>query len=136
MAKPAKGLISGNASLADDEAAVTARATAVGSGSFVVPKGAPAPGDDPVNHPPQYTQGKVECIDAIDSAVTELPPDEAVCVANVIKYVWRYRRKSPVESLKKARWYLDRLIGKMETRYAECLPAKGEPIHVDVQHRI
>lgn len=75
--------------------------------------------DDPVNHPSQYTQGEVECIDAIDSAVTALPPDEAVCVANVIKYVWRYRLKSPVESLKKARWYLDRLIGKMETRYAD-----------------
>lgn len=92
--------------------------------------------DDPVNHPSQYTQGEIECIDAIDSAVTALPPDEAVCVANVIKYVWRYRRKSPVESLKKAGWYLDRLIGKMEKRYAECLPTKGEPIHVDVQHRV
>ncbi len=120
MAKSVKGLIS----VADDGAA---RAAAVGSGSFVVPKGAPATEDDPVNHPPQYTQGKVECIDAIDSAVTELPPDEAVCVANVIKYVWRYRRKSPVESLKKAKWYLDRLVGKVERRHV---------YDVDVQHRI
>lgn len=117
-AKSVKRLVSGDASSADDEAAVTARATTVGSGSFVIPKGAPATGDDPVNHPSQYTQGEVECIDAIDSAVTELPPDEAVCVANVIKYVWRYRRKSPVESLKKARWYLDRLIGKVERKLA------------------
>ena len=127
MAKSVKGLISGNASLADDEAAVTARATAVGSGSFVVPKGAPATGDDPVNHPSHYTRGNIECIDAIDAAVSGLPADEAVCAANVIKYVWRYRCKTPVESLKKARWYLDRLIGKMETRYSD---------NVDVQHRI
>lgn len=127
MAESVKGLISGNTSLADSEAVVTARATAIGSGSFVMPKGAPATGDDPVNHPQHYTQGNIECIDAIDAAVAFLPADEAVCVANVIKYVWRYRCKTPVESLKKARWYLDRLIGKMETRYSD---------DVDVQHRV
>ena len=72
--------------------------------------------DDPVNHPLHYTRGGIECIDAIDAAVSFLPADEAVCVANVIKYVWRYRCKTPVESLKKARWYLDRLIGKLEIK--------------------
>lgn len=75
-----------------------------------------APKDDSVNHPHHYTQGGVECIDALDAAVTGCPPDEAICVANVIKYVWRYTDKAPVESLKKARWYLDRLIGKVERR--------------------
>ena len=59
--------------------------------------------DDPVNHPQHYTRGNIECIDAIDAAVAFLPADEAVCVANVIKYVWRYRCKTPVESLKKGR---------------------------------
>lgn len=106
MAKPAKGLLGG---AVGEGVLNTTTVTAVGT----------AVAYDPVNHPSQYTQGEVECIDAIDSAVTALPPDEAVCVANVIKYVWRYRLKSPVESLKKARWYLDRLIGKMETRYAD-----------------
>lgn len=71
---------------------------------------------DPVNHPRHYTQGGIECIDALDAAVTGCPPDEAICVANVIKYIWRYTDKTPVESLKKARWYLDRLIGKVERR--------------------
>ena len=71
---------------------------------------------DQVNHPVHYTQGGIECIDALDAAVTRCPPDEAICVANVIKYVWRYMDKTPVESLKKARWYLDRLIGKVERR--------------------
>lgn len=110
MAKPAKGLISGAMGSTDANAVLNAPP---GDGKLTAGR------DDPVNHPPQYTQGEIECIDAIDSAVTALPPDEAVCVANVIKYVWRYRRKSPVESLKKARWYLDRLIGKLETRYAD-----------------
>ena len=72
--------------------------------------------NDMVNHPSHYTQGGIECIDALDAAVTRCPPDEAICVANVIKYVWRYMDKTPVESLKKARWYLDRLIGKVERR--------------------
>ena len=74
------------------------------------------PVEDQVNHPVHYTQGGIECIDALVAAVTRCPPDEAICVANVIKYVWRYMDKTPVESLKKARWYLDRLIGKVERR--------------------
>ena len=73
--------------------------------------------DDVINHPLQYTRGEVECIDAIDAAVSACPPDEAVCVANIIKYVWRYNDKTPVESLKKAKWYLDRLVEKVESRY-------------------
>lgn len=76
--------------------------------------------EDPVNHPRHYTRGGIECIDALDAAVTGCPPDEAICVANIIKYVWRYRDKTPVESLKKARWYLDRLIGKVDGRYETC----------------
>lgn len=74
-----------------------------------------APEPDPVNHPPHYTKGGVECIDAIDAAVADKPGGEAPYVANVIKYVWRYNDKGGVESLRKARWYLDRLISKRET---------------------
>lgn len=69
---------------------------------------------DQVNHPVHYTSGRIECIDAIDAAVADKPGEEAPYVANVIKYVWRYNRKGGVESLKKARWYLDRLISKLE----------------------
>jgi hypothetical protein len=35
---------------------------------------------------------------------------EAVCTANVIKYVWRYEEKNGAEDLRKALWYLERLI--------------------------
>jgi hypothetical protein len=62
-----------------------------------------------VDHPPHYTAGVVECFDAIMSAVNGLPPDEAVCVGNVIKYVWRYRRKNGMEDIDKAMWYLTKL---------------------------
>lgn len=71
---------------------------------------------DDVDHPARYTKGKVECIDAIDSAIVEKPPDEAVCVANVIKYLWRYEEKEPVRSLRSAKWYLERLIEKVRRR--------------------
>lgn len=70
--------------------------------------------NDRVNHPKHYTSGKVECIDAIESATVNLSGIEAVCTANVIKYVWRWRQKGGLEDLKKARWYLDRLIEHRE----------------------
>lgn len=74
---------------------------------------------DNVNHPLRYTRGGIECIDAIESAVVDKAPDEAVCIANIIKYLWRYEDKEPVRSLKSARWYLDRLIRKVEAREAD-----------------
>ncbi len=68
---------------------------------------------DMVNHPPHY-EGKVECIDAIECAVGALPGFEGYCTGNALKYLWRYRKKNGIEDLKKARWYLDRLIRYME----------------------
>ena len=65
--------------------------------------------DDKVNHPSHYTQGKVECIDAIESATTNLVGIVAVCVANVIKYVWRFAMKNGIEDLDKADFYLQKL---------------------------
>lgn len=70
--------------------------------------------NDNVNHPTRYTKGKVECIDALEAAVAGKPPDEAVSVANVIKYLWRYEEKEPVRSLESAEWYLKHLIQKVK----------------------
>ena len=70
--------------------------------------------NDPVNHPAHYNKGKVECIDAIESATSDLHGIEAVCTANVIKYLYRWKTKDGVQSLKKARWYLDKLIDTVE----------------------
>lgn len=69
---------------------------------------------DMVNHPNHYCQGGIECIDAIKAAVTDLSGIEAVCTANIIKYVWRWKNKNGIEDLNKAGWYLDRLIKEAE----------------------
>lgn len=65
---------------------------------------------DVVNKPAHYRQGGVECIEAIKAAVTTAPPVQAVYVANILKYVWRYREKNGMQDLMKARWYLDELM--------------------------
>lgn len=64
---------------------------------------------DPVNQPAHYTQGGVECIEAIKAAMTA-EAFAGYLRGNAVKYLWRYEHKGGVESLKKARWYLDRLI--------------------------
>lgn len=69
---------------------------------------------DPVSHPSHYTAGVIECIDAIESATSDMPSIVAPHIANVIKYCWRWHHKGGVESLKKARWYLDRAIARLE----------------------
>jgi hypothetical protein len=61
-------------------------------------------------NPSHYKKGSIECIEAIKAATVGKSGIEAVCTANVIKYVWRYEDKNGVEDLRKARWYLDRLI--------------------------
>ncbi|MNO37517.1 hypothetical protein D3C76_276010 [compost metagenome] len=69
---------------------------------------------DNVNHPAHYTAGSIECIDAIDAATTDLNGPEAYNTGQIIKYIWRWKRKNGLEDLKKCRWYLDRLISKLE----------------------
>ena len=60
---------------------------------------------DAVNHPPHYNQGTIEVIDAIEDWGLDFN------AGNVVKYVARHQHKTePLEDLKKARWYLDRLI--------------------------
>jgi hypothetical protein len=65
---------------------------------------------DRVNHPAHYTQGGVECIDALAAATISLKGVEAVCTANAIKYLWRWKQTNGSEDLKKARWYIDYLL--------------------------
>lgn len=68
---------------------------------------------DPVNRPAHYTYGGIECIDAMQAAFG----GEAVkdfCLCNAFKYLWRHRNKGGLQDLKKARWYINRLIREME----------------------
>lgn len=61
-----------------------------------------------IDHPEHYTQSPMECIEAIEGL--ELPFHEA----QVLKYIVRWRFKDGVEDLKKANWYLERLISNAE----------------------
>lgn len=64
---------------------------------------------DMVNKPPHYQSAEIECIDAIRAATGD--GFHYHLQGTILKYLWRYRYKGkPVEDLKKARWYLDRLI--------------------------
>ena len=71
------------------------------------------PLNDPVNHPAHYTQGGIECIDALKAALG-FEGFKSYCRGNIIKYLWRTEHKNKVQDLKKARWYLDRLIEESE----------------------
>ena len=70
--------------------------------------------NDNINHPAHYTQGKYEAIDIILDAVKDLPPREAVCVNNILKYILRYHYKNGLQDIKKCRWYVDKLVEIME----------------------
>lgn len=63
-----------------------------------------------VHHPEHYNQGNIECIDAITAATVNKTGIEAVCVANVIKYLWRYEKKGGKKDVEKAKWYIEKLL--------------------------
>mgnify|MGYP000213904390 CR=1 FL=1 len=67
---------------------------------------------DMVNHPPHYTAGKVECIEALEAAaVGDTDPFGCYLRLQAIKYLWRCGKKwSDVEDLKKAVFYINRLV--------------------------
>lgn len=71
---------------------------------------------DAVEHPAHYNQGGIECIEAIKAATVGKNGIEAVCTANAIKYLWRFEAKNGIEDVKKARWYIDRLIAELEAK--------------------
>ena len=69
---------------------------------------------DNVNHPSHYTNGKYECIDILEDITKDLTGLEAVCTANAVKYLWRWKFKNGVEDLKKANWSINKLIETVE----------------------
>lgn len=69
--------------------------------------------NDAVNHPSHYTQGGIECIEAIKASMTTNGFQD-YCKGNVLKYIWRWRDKAGVEDLKKASVYLNWIIQSAE----------------------
>lgn len=87
--------------------------------------------NDPIN-PAHYKRGQVECIDAIEAATEGLSGREAVCTGNAIKYLWRWKEKGGHEDLKKAIWYISRIIGEGPTEFEE-LRAENNELHTELE---
>ena len=65
--------------------------------------------EDKVNHPSHYTQGGIECIDAMEAALGKQVVMD-FCLGNAFKYIFRCKHKNGLEDVKKANWYLNKLI--------------------------
>lgn len=68
---------------------------------------------DNVNHPSHYGQGNIEAIEYISDFLTK-EEYQGYLRGNIAKYLHRWPYKNKLEDLKKASWYLDRLIKEME----------------------
>lgn len=84
-----------------------------GNKVYIDPYDAPpaptAPKNDPVNRPAHYNVGTIECIDYLKDSLGD--GFKAYLEGSVKKYLHRYRYKNkPIEDLRKAKWYIDRLI--------------------------
>lgn len=68
---------------------------------------------DNVEKPAHYNQSGIECIQAIEASMSK----DQFCgylKGNIQKYIWRYEYKNKIEDLKKAQWYLNKLIETYE----------------------
>lgn len=67
--------------------------------------------EDVVNRPSHYiSDAGLETIDVIEAFTKDLVGMEAVCTANALKYICRWKHKNGIEDVKKAIWYLERLV--------------------------
>ena len=64
--------------------------------------------EDMVNSPIHYNKAGIETIDALEAMLVD--GFDYYLQGNIVKYLWRYRYKNGVEDLKKAQWYLNKLI--------------------------
>ena len=72
-------------------------------------------GVDMVNQPPHYiSETGLESIDAIEAFTFDLTGIEAVDTGNILKYMFRWKKKNGLQDLKKAQWYLNHLINHVE----------------------
>lgn len=71
--------------------------------------------NDPVNHPNHYMSSSgLETLDVINAFTEDLEGMDAVYTSQVIKYICRWNKKNGLEDLKKAEFYLKKLIEKKE----------------------
>ena len=71
--------------------------------------------EDVVNHPKHYKAvNGLEAIDVIEAFTAKLKGIQATDTGNILKYMLRWHEKNGIEDLKKAQWYLNHLISKVE----------------------
>lgn len=70
--------------------------------------------EDMVNNPPHYNKAGIETIEAIRAMTGD--GFENYLQGNILKYLWRYPYKNGLEDLKKAQWYLNKLIEEVEKK--------------------
>lgn len=71
-----------------------------------------------VTKPPHYQSSKgIEVIDVIEAFTEGLEGMDAVDTGNVLKYTCRWKNKNGLQDLKKAQWYLNHLIERIENNY-------------------
>ena len=63
---------------------------------------------DMVNSPIHYNKAGIETIDALEAMLVD--GFDYYLQGNIVKYLWRFRYKNGIEDLKKAQWYLNKLI--------------------------
>lgn len=84
-------------------------------------------GESRVAHPAHYqTANGLETIDVMEAFTEDMVGYEAVCTSNVLKYICRWKKKNGLEDLKKAEWYLKRLIERIESSEAVVYSADGK----------
>jgi hypothetical protein len=79
--------------------------------------------EDMVNSPNHYASSNIECIDAMEAMMDQGRPPMVkmtghmyYCWSTIFKYIWRWPfKKNPVEDLKKAEYYIKRLIERLES---------------------
>jgi hypothetical protein len=85
---------------------------------------------DPIN-PSHYKHLPAEAIDIIEAAIAKAPSNESAFLqGQVIKYILRCWSKRGIEDLRKAKWYLDRLVGGFDGLLAEATGASDGPVAV------
>lgn len=72
------------------------------------------PPEDPVNRPSHYNEGSIECIEYLKDSLGD--GFSGYLEGSIKKYLHRFRyKKKPVEDLRKAKWYLEKLIEEQVT---------------------
>lgn len=70
--------------------------------------------NDPVNHPKHYNSSPAKCDCGRPIECIDVTRHMDFNIGNAVKYLWRYKEKNGIQDLKKARWYLNDAIDRME----------------------